>query len=115
MRVIVCGGRNYDDQGAVDRALDLLHAKRGITLIIEGGADGADRLARWWAQKRGVPYQTFEADWVTYGKRAGPWRNMAMIYEGKPDGVVAFPGGRGTADMADQAKRACLTVWWPVK
>src|SRR5262249_25506155 len=31
----------------------------------------------------------------------------------KPDGVVAFPGGTGTADMIRRAKKAGLEVWKP--
>ena len=30
-----------------------------------------------------------------------------------PDGVVAFPGGRGTRDMAFAAENVGLKVWWP--
>jgi len=36
-----------------------------------------------------------------------------MIDEGKPDGVVAFPGGRGTEDMVRRAAAAGLKVWFP--
>jgi hypothetical protein len=113
MKFIVCGGRDYKDTEDVFWALDALHAKVGITLIIEGGALGTDRLGRAWAIDRGIPYKTYEADWKTYGKRAGPFRNLAMLTEGKPDGVVAFPGGRGTADMVNQATKAGIKVWKP--
>lgn len=113
MRILVCGGREFADQDAVNRALNAVHRKRGITLIIEGGAAGADRLARNWAIANHIPYRTFEAHWATYGKRAGPLRNGQMLGEGKPDGVVAFPGGAGTADMLRQARAAGVTVWEP--
>lgn len=33
-----------------------------------------------------------------------------MIDEGKPDLVVAFPGGRGTADMVNKALAAGIKV-----
>ena len=45
-------------------------------------------------------------DWKKYGKKAGPLRNQQMLEEGKPDLVVAFPGGNGTADMVRRAKKA---------
>ncbi len=116
MRVLVCGGRDYRNVSAVRHALEVLHAKRGIVLVIEGGATGADTLAREWAQRRGVEVMTFAADWQA-GRRAGPIRNQRMIDEGKPDGVIAFPGGRGTADMIRRAEAAGLKVWrtggWP--
>jgi hypothetical protein len=34
-----------------------------------------------------------------------------MLDEGKPDGVVAFPGKDGTEDMISKAERAGLKVW----
>jgi predicted Rossmann-fold nucleotide-binding protein len=113
MRFLVCGGRDFDDAQAVNRALDALHVKRGITCIVEGGAPGADTHARIWAQANGVDVRTFYADWGTHGRRAGPLRNARMLEEGRPDGVVAFPGGRGTADMIRQAMTAGLKVWRP--
>lgn len=36
-----------------------------------------------------------------------------MIFEGKPDLVVAFPGGAGTADMVSRARRAGIDVLEP--
>ena len=53
---------------------------------------------------------TFPADWKTYGRAAGPLRNARMIAEGKPDLVLAFPGGRGTADMTRKARAAGVEV-----
>lgn len=50
------------------------------------------------------------ADWKKHGKAAGPIRNGIMLRDGKPDMVVAFPGGRGTANMVDQARLADLIV-----
>lgn len=113
VRILVCGGRDYKNVSAVYHALYAIHQKRGITLIIEGGAAGADLLARKWAQENGVPVQTFEAEWEKYGKAAGPKRNERMLAEGNPDGVIAFPGGRGTADMVSKAKAASVKVWQP--
>jgi hypothetical protein len=113
MRILVCGGRDYNDIEALNQALDKLHAERRITLIIEGGAAGADAHAREWANANGVDVRTFYADWKTYGRRAGPLRNARMLDEGRPDGVVAFPGGIGTNDMIRQARTAGLKVWRP--
>ena len=30
-----------------------------------------------------------------------------------PDGLIAFPGGSGTADMVARARAAGVTVWVP--
>lgn len=114
MRIIVCGGRDYRNRRAVFDALDRLHAKRGIDFLIQGAADGADYLAWQWAYERGIRCGSYPANWDEDGRKAGLIRNQRMIDEGKPDGVVAFPGGRGTADMIARAKKAGLTVWLPM-
>ncbi len=110
MRVLVCGGRDYSDWKAVRYALDELHIKSPITLVIQGGAQGVDAFAGGCALSRGVPERIFKADWTKHGRAAGPIRNKQMLEEGKPDLVVAFPGGRGTADMVRQARAAGVPV-----
>jgi predicted Rossmann-fold nucleotide-binding protein len=115
LHLIVCGSRHFDNRRIVYKVLDRIHKERGINLIIEGGATGADRLAREWAKSRGVLFKTFEADWTTHGRAAGPIRNREMLAWPYLSGVVAFPGGKGTADMVRQARTAAVTVWVPVK
>lgn len=106
MKVLVCGGRNYHDSNKVAEILG------GILpdLIITGGATGADQEARQWAAKLGAPICMFPAQWDRYGEAAGPIRNAWMLEFGKPDLVVAFPGGRGTADMISKARKAGIEV-----
>lgn len=113
MRLLVCGGRDFVHQERVFAALDLLHHVRPITLLIYGDAPGADRLAAKWAEWRAIPRAPYPAQWDRYGNRAGIIRNQAMITDGKPDGVCAFPGGVGTADMVSRALEAGLRVWHP--
>ena len=110
LRVLVCGGRRYRDNAAVWGKLNLLHADKGIAAIIQGGAAGADMLAEKWAVANDIPCMTFRADWDAHGPAAGPIRNQAMLVRGKPDLVVAFPGGKGTADMVWQATNAGVPV-----
>ena len=57
-----------------------------------------------------MPVSIYPADWDKHGKAAGPIRNKQMIDEGKPDLVIAFPGGRGTAGAVRLAKFAGVTV-----
>lgn len=114
MIFLVCGGRDFDDKRGLEDALDRLHAKVNVTKIISGAANGADRMATNWAWTRGIAWQEFPADWDNHGKAAGPIRNQQMLDEGKPDGVVAFPGGKGTADMIKRAYAAGVTVWEPL-
>lgn len=110
MRVLVCGGRDYSDDEFLNRKLWRLHRDHPITAIIEGGANGADRFARWWANAAGVKCITVPAGWNKHGKAAGPIRNQRMIDEFRPDLIVAFPGGRGTADMVRRAESAKVRV-----
>lgn len=109
-RILVCGGRDYDDAYHIWKALSELHGTRGVSVIIHGAATGADTQAMIWAQTMGVKHAPFAADWHTHGKAAGPLRNQRMLDEGRPDLVIAFPGGRGTADMVRRAKAAGVPV-----
>lgn len=112
MRVIVCGGRSYDDRATLFAALDRFHAAHGITCIIQGGASGADRLAYEWAASRMIAVENIPADWKKYGRAAGPIRNRAMLAS-YPNAVIAFPGGRGTDDMKRQAREFGVPVFHP--
>ena len=132
MRILVCGGRDFNNKLLMFKTLDKLCKDndwyyRGdcsgednrlpdIT-IISGMAKGADTLALDWAAVNWCPVLEFPADWDKYGKRAGPIRNQQMLDEGKPDLVVAFHGkprddGRktGTQDMVERAKKVGVEV-----
>lgn len=106
MRVIVCGGRDYANGPKVATTLLDLN----ITALAHGGATGADELAKVFALMAGVPTTEYPPRWGEHGKAAGPIRNQRMLDEFKPDAVVAFPGGRGTADMVRRARAADVRV-----
>lgn len=110
IRVLVCGGRDYSDHDRVAHELNFIHSHGPISLIISGGAAGADRLGEDWAKTHGIALAIFPALWDFYGNRAGPVRNNAMLKLGHPDFVVAFPGGRGTRHMIGAATRAGIPV-----
>lgn len=106
--ILVCGGRGYADHARVHEVL-YLHAA-GASAILQGGAPGADRLARDWAEANGILSWTIPAEWRKHGKAAGPIRNQRMLDAGEPALVIAFPGGRGTADMVRRARAAGVPV-----
>lgn len=112
MNVIVCGGRGYADWMRVFSVLDALKAEFGPLTVIDGGARGADAWARRWVASNHTDCRrvTVPAEWDKFGGAAGPLRNRKMLKEHAPDLVIAFPGGRGTADMVRQAKRAGVLV-----
>jgi hypothetical protein len=122
-RVIVCGGRDFKDRDFFSSRMNEIAYRlfeRTVadeygnflysTTIISGGAKGVDQLAIDWAIVENTGYKEYKADWDKYGKAAGPIRNQQMIDEGKPDLVIAFPGGKGTADMVARAKQAGIEV-----
>ncbi|WP_218916547.1 SLOG family protein [Rubinisphaera brasiliensis] len=76
---------------------------------MHGDARGADRLAGEWAADRGVEVLACAANWKVHGRAAGPISNRRMLDE-SPDLLVAFPGGRGTADMVKAAKKAGVKI-----
>lgn len=108
MTVLVCGGRDYADSDRLYRVLDFNRAKIG--LIVHGAATGADELANQWALQRTVPCLRVPALWKVHGRKAGYLRNEQMLRMGKPDLVVAFPGGPGTAMMIELAKKKGVRV-----
>lgn len=110
MRVLVCGGRDYRDAAHLDRVLQQINAEGAIDTIIHGAARGADQLGEAWGLRWGKNLEPYPADWGTFGLSAGPRRNAVMLRDGKPDLVVAFPGGKGTADMVRRARRAGVRV-----
>lgn len=111
MKTIIAGGRNYQfslqDEEFLDSIMD------SITEVVEGGASGADRCARNWAIKRGIPVKTFKADWDKYGNAAGPIRNRQMAEYAFANGgqCVLFPGGKGTDSMYNEALTAKLKIY----
>ncbi len=100
IRVLICGGRTYSDQERIAEVLAEVYASRGgIAHIIHGGSRGADTLAGYYAERNGIPVTVYPAKWKIHGTAAGPIRNQQMLDEGKPDLVIAFPGGVGTNNM----------------
>lgn len=110
----MCGGRDFSDAARLAYALEILHMHRTIAELIHGAAPGADMLADEWGRWRGIKVTPVEAEWDRLKKAAGPIRNQRML-DMKPDGVVAFPGGSGTADMVRRARKAGVPVWEPYK
>lgn len=110
MRVLVTGGRDFSDRQYAWQVLNLAHLKRPITIVIEGGAAGADAMGRSWANKHGIEVATCDADWELYRGRAGLVRNAKMLREHHPQLVIAFKGGRGTAHMVRISLEAGIPV-----
>lgn len=112
--LLVCGGRDYDDRARVWRVLDRVRVRVEIFAVRHGAAAGADSLAGEWARERGFVEQPFPADWYPGGKfdrSAGARRNGEMLAAGGVVAAVAFPGGRGTANMVRRLREAGVPLW----
>lgn len=118
MRVLICGGRDFsDEQWLKEELCDLVWQRRRfknvpqqVHTIIHGGAQGADQMAANFGLGAGLEVIEFKANWGQHGRAAGPIRNKRMLTEGKPDLVIAFPGGRGTENMVKQARQQGIEV-----
>ena len=123
MKILVCGGRNYNDKNVVFKTLDQACKEFSINYkpndnwlpsditIVHGAAAGADSLADQWAVVNWCGNKPYPADWKKYGRAAGYIRNKKMLDEEHPDLVIAFPGGRGTDMMVGLAKGEKVPIW----
>lgn len=121
MRLIVCGSRDWNKQAPIWTYLDGLLARWDRTsefLLAQGGANGADRIAREWFRARETDFEPFgnfkhhpfPANWEKHGRGAGPKRNREMFDTIKPNLVMAFKNNfdwtlsrGGTEDMVRYA------------
>jgi hypothetical protein len=114
-RVLVCGGRDYTGYVRLRRVLDAVHEgvrnAEKVLVIIHGNTRGADLLADQYARERSLKALSFPADWANHGRSAGPIRNKLMLTSGQPHVIIAFRGGKGTADMIQQGKTAGVPVY----
>lgn len=110
MKLLVTGGRDYNDYEALCAAMKLLPFDP--KLVIHGGARGADTLATRWCEVNGVHYAVVPALWEFHRKAAGAIRNATMLLL-KPDYCLALPGGKGTANMMHLCNKQGIPVWAP--
>lgn len=102
---LLCGGRDFHDQAMFETAMGDLVGMYGCPKkLVHGGAPGLDTMADIWAKRIAIEVVTCHADWDKHGKAAGPIRNEDMLIDHAPKRVIAFPGGKGTADMVRRAR-----------
>lgn len=110
-RVIIAGGRDFDDYDLVVSTMDKLlqNITEPITIVC-GMARGADTLGERYAISKGYEVARFPADWGKFGKAAGYKRNEQMAQNA--DALVAFWDGRsrGTKHMIDLTHKYNLRV-----
>lgn len=125
-KVLVCGGREYDNFLRLYSVLCRIQEETGFSILVHGACgwqrrrregekrpanwhpelDGADGLAAKWAGGRVAEVRAYPADWDRFKRGAGPRRNKEMDVAEQPEAVIAFKGGDGTAGMCKIARAA---------
>lgn len=62
-RIIICGGRNFDNKKEFYRNLDIILREYSDIEIISGNAEGADRFSEEYAKEKNIPVSVFKPDW----------------------------------------------------
>lgn len=110
MKVIIAGGRTFDDYALLCSKCDKILRQQTEIEIVSGNAIGADKLGERYAAERGYHVTQFPADWDKHGKSAGYLRNADMAEYA--DALIAFWDGKskGTKHMIDLAEKNRLLV-----
>jgi hypothetical protein len=111
MRILICGDRHWTDRRSIEAYLSKYEPE--TTVVVHGGAQGADTIAGEAAVQMGMVVEKYLADWQQYGRAAGPIRNRQML-DSQVDLVVWFhldiDSSKGTKNMVAEADRAGVDV-----
>ena len=110
MRVIIAGGRDFDNYSLLKEKCDYYLKNYKDIEIVSGTANGADILGEKYASDNNFPIKKFPADWEKLGRSAGYKRNAQMAEYA--DALIAFWNGtsKGTKHMIDLAESKNLKV-----
>jgi hypothetical protein len=89
VKLAIIGSRTFNNYKLLEQELEQYKDK--VSLVISGGAKGADSLGEFWAKENNIKTLIFLPDWDKYGKRAGFIRNEDIIKN--CDCVIAFWDG----------------------
>jgi len=101
MNAAVVGSRNFQDYELVKQIL----GEYEISVVVSGGAKGADSLGGKYANEHQIPTLIFKPDWKRLGRGAGPARNKTIVENA--DFIIAFWDGdsKGTKSAINFAKK----------
>ena len=111
MKLIIAGGRNFDDYDLLTSICNDVIPEMGQVHIVSGCANGADKLGERYASENDYHIIKFPADWDKHGKSAGYIRNKEMAKYA--DALIAFWDGKskGTKHMIDLANEYRLLIY----
>jgi hypothetical protein len=112
MKLAIVGSRTFADYFLLWKTLQGI---QDVSLVVSGGAQGADTLAERWAKNNNIPVKVFLPEWDVYGKSAGFIRNELIINEA--DMVLAFwdgvsKGTKHSIDLAEKAGKKCIITYF---
>lgn len=113
MRAAIIGSRSFNDYSLVLETL--LEYENVITIIVSGGAKGADTLGERWAKEKNKEILIFYPDWGKYGKSAGFIRNKDIIENS--DIVFAFwdgmsKGTKSSIELSIKLNKELKIIKW---
>jgi YspA, cpYpsA-related SLOG family len=109
MRLIICGGRHFRDMALVERELTRINAARPIDVLVHGGSAGIGMPVEAWGQEHDVHIVRYPPC-RTPGRNSDARRDMFMLSDGRPDAMLAFPGGRRTKALVQMAEAQGIPV-----
>ena len=109
MRIIIAGGRDFNDYDLLCQKLDKILSNQTEIEIVSGTAKGADKLGERYAEEHGYPIKRFIPDW-SMGRAAGYVRNVDMGQYS--DALVVFWNGKskGSEHMIQVAENEKLLM-----
>src|SRR4030066_971348 len=78
IKLIIAGGRNFDDFDKLCQVCDEFLQDQNNIEIVSGAYKGADLLGEKYAAEHNYSIKQFPANWKRYGKSAGQKRNVEM-------------------------------------
>lgn len=109
MRLLVCGGRHFDDAVLVEAELTAFHAATPISVVIHGGLPCIGMPVESWARRNKVHVVRYPANF-SLGKSGDSLRDAFMLGDSRADMLLIFPGGRRTAELLREAERKQVPV-----
>jgi len=110
MKVIIAGGRDFNDYDLLCRKADKILSRQSEIEIVSGTARGADKLGERYAIEHGYLIKRFIPDWNYFGKKAGFIRNEEMAEYA--DALICFWNGKskGAEHMINIAREKELKI-----
>jgi hypothetical protein len=108
-RVIICGSRTITELKHIAQAW--AECEWDIDEIVSGGCNGPDKHGELLARFLNIPLTVFHAEWLKYGKAAGPLRNKEMAAYATHCIAVWDGKSKGTKNMLEEARKMNLEIF----